>query len=90
MRRQAAARRPAAPPRPARYGARYLAFALLALAPALPVACFSPSTPACAFSCVSAGHLCPDGYTCGDDGICHREGSTATCPLIPADASTSE
>ena len=42
--------------------------------------CFSPNQPACAFSCAQAG-LCPDGYTCGSDKICHKDGTTDTCPL---------
>jgi len=45
--------------------------------------CFSPSTPPCAFTCVSAGHLCPDDYTCGTDGLCHRDGAQDVCGLKP-------
>ena len=44
-------------------------------------ACFSPGKPPCAFTCVSASHLCPDDYTCGADGLCHRAGAEDTCAL---------
>ena len=44
--------------------------------------CFSPRTPACAFTCISAGNLCPDDYTCGPDGLCHRNGDDDRCGLI--------
>ncbi len=58
-------------------------------------ACFSPNQPICAFSCAEAG-VCPDGYTCGADKFCHKEGATGFCPLgdgstpdaTPPDAST--
>jgi len=43
--------------------------------------CFSPSTPPCAFTCISAGHLCPDDYSCGADGLCHRDGAQDVCGL---------
>jgi hypothetical protein len=44
--------------------------------------CFSPHQPPCAFTCVSAGNLCPDSYTCGADGLCHREGAEDACTLV--------
>ena len=43
--------------------------------------CFSPSTPPCAFTCLSAGHLCPEQYSCGADGLCHRDGAQDVCGL---------
>ena len=43
--------------------------------------CFSPATPPCAFTCISAGNLCPDEYTCGADGLCHRDGAQDMCGL---------
>ena len=57
--------------------------------------CFSPNQPICAFSCAEAG-VCPDGYVCGTDKFCHKEGATGICPLgdgstpdaTPPDAST--
>lgn len=45
--------------------------------------CFSPKTPPCAFTCISAGSLCPDDYTCGADGLCHRDGAEGVCGLKP-------
>jgi hypothetical protein len=48
-------------------------------------ACFNPNQPACAFSCADAG-ACPDGYTCGADKFCHRNGATGLCPLDDAGA----
>jgi hypothetical protein len=52
-----------------------------------PTGCFSPLQPPCAFSCVEQERRCPEHYTCGDDGICHREGATGICVLTPpADA----
>jgi len=52
-------------------------------------ACFNPNQPACAFSCADAG-LCPDGYTCGADKICHKIGATGACPLGEAGSSISD
>lgn len=64
-----------------------LALALLALGAAGFAGCFSLKEPPCAFTCVEAAHRCPESYTCGDDGLCHREGATATCGLTsPFDA----
>lgn len=64
---------------------------VLALAPALlasgAAGCFSPAEPPCAFSCLDPSRRCPESYTCGTDGICHREGATTQCVLTPpADA----
>ena len=49
------------------------------LAAAAPIACFSLQEPACAFTCVTPPHLCPENYSCGDDGLCHRAGATGVC-----------
>jgi hypothetical protein len=46
-------------------------------------ACFSPNQPVCAFSCAEAG-VCPDGYTCGTDKFCHKNGATGVCSLDDA------
>ncbi len=45
--------------------------------------CFDPNQPACGFSCAQAG-VCPDGYTCGADKVCHKVGATGVCPLDDA------
>ena len=67
-----------------------LAVGLLVLGAGAGVAgCFSLKEPPCAFTCVEAQHRCPERYTCGDDGLCHREGATAMCGLTsPFDAGT--
>jgi hypothetical protein len=44
--------------------------------------CFSPPQPACAFSCAENGD-CPSGYSCADDGVCHREGDQRSCDIPP-------
>jgi hypothetical protein len=44
--------------------------------------CFDPRRPGCAFSCVT-DRRCPEGYLCGDDGLCHREDGQGTCDLPP-------
>ena len=46
--------------------------ALLLLVVARLTACFNPTQPGCAFSCAGDG-LCPSGYSCGTDLICHRD-----------------
>lgn len=52
---------------------------------ALTTGCFSPAKPPCAFSCQSESHACPASYTCGSDGICHRDDADAAiCGLSPA------
>jgi hypothetical protein len=55
--------------------------------------CFSPRNPPCAFTCITAGNLCPDSFTCGTDGLCHRDGAEDVCGLsspYDAGADTSE
>jgi hypothetical protein len=52
---------------------------------ALAGACFHPREVPCAFSCVSPGARCPTGFTCGTDGLCHRDGAEG-CTLTPPDA----
>ena len=49
------------------------------------VACYDEPKPACGFRCGPAQE-CPDGYTCADDGRCHRTGSdpTLVCGSIDA------
>jgi len=62
-----------------------LAIGLLATA----AGCFSPREAPCAFTCVSADKRCPDGYLCGDDGLCHRvtaPGDEGVCLLNAPDA----
>ncbi|HEY4394217.1 MAG TPA: hypothetical protein VGP64_09155 [Polyangia bacterium] len=56
--------------------------------------CFNPAQPACAFSCAGDG-LCPSGYTCGGDLICHRtDGQGGACPIqtdaAPKDATATD
>lgn len=62
--------------------------ALLLLAVARLTACFNPSQPGCAFSCAGDG-ICPSGYSCGTDLICHRNDGQGTCS-IQTDAATSD
>ena len=62
-----------------------LAFALASSGGALG-ACFTPREPPCAFSCVSAGARCPADYTCGTDGVCHRDGAEGACSFTLPDA----
>jgi hypothetical protein len=61
-----------------------LALLLLAVAPL--TACFNPTQPGCAFACAGDG-LCPSGYSCGTDRICHRDDGQGTCS-IQTDAAT--
>lgn len=42
--------------------------------------CFNPAQPACAFSCAGDG-LCPSGYACGSDLLCHRNDGQGTCAI---------
>ncbi len=65
-----------------------LRLALLLLAVARLTACFNPSQPGCAFSCAGDG-ICPSGYSCGTDLICHRDDGQGTCS-IQTDAATSD
>jgi hypothetical protein len=60
--------------------------ALLLLAVTRLAACFNPAQPGCAFSCAGDG-LCPSGYSCGTDLICHRDDGQGTC-AIQTDAAT--
>jgi hypothetical protein len=60
--------------------------ALLLLAVTRLAACFNPTQPGCAFSCAGDG-LCPSGYSCGTDLICHRDDGQGTC-AIQTDAAT--
>ncbi len=62
--------------------------ALLLLAVARLTACFNPTQPGCAFSCAGDG-ICPSGYSCGSDLICHRDDGQGTCS-IQTDAATSD
>lgn len=53
------------------------------------VGCFSPREAPCAFTCISVEKLCPEAYTCGDDGLCHRvaaPGDEGVCLLNAPDA----
>jgi hypothetical protein len=59
---------------------------LLVLAVASLAACFNPAQPGCAFSCAGDG-ICPSGYRCGNDLICHRDDGQGTCS-IQTDAAT--
>ncbi len=61
---------------------------LLLLAVARLTACFNPAQPGCAFSCAGDG-VCPSGYSCGTDLICHRDDGQGTCS-IQADAATTD
>ena len=45
--------------------------------------CFDAPQPGCAFSCVADGGRCPTGYSCRDDGLCHREDGVGSCDLPP-------
>jgi hypothetical protein len=59
--------------------ARILRLALLlGIAPL--ASCFNPAQPGCAFSC-AGDHLCPSGYTCGSDLICHRSDGQGVCSI---------
>jgi hypothetical protein len=62
-----------------------LGLGLLVLGGTTGLACFAPRQPACAFSCADEPHLCPSGYSCADDGFCHRDQGTGVCTLL-ADA----
>ena len=53
--------------------------------------CFSPREVPCAFTCVAADARCPEGYVCGDDGLCHRKNAAnepGVCLLKTPDAGT--
>jgi hypothetical protein len=57
--------------------ARSLALLLLGL-----TGCFSPKQPACAFSCADDG-ICPAGYSCQADRVCHRDDDPDGACVIP-------
>lgn len=38
------------------------------------ISCFNPPSADVLFSCAEQGE-CPDGYSCEEDGCCHRDGS---------------
>jgi hypothetical protein len=59
---------------------------LLILAVTPLAACFNPAQPGCAFSC-AGDRICPSGYSCGNDLICHRDDGQGTC-AIQTDAAT--
>jgi hypothetical protein len=61
---------------------------LLVLAVAPISACFNPAQPGCAFSCAGDG-ICPSGYSCGNDLLCHRNDGQGTCS-IQTDAATTD
>lgn len=62
----------------------WLVGAVMLAATAATTSCFDVKKPPCAFSCVQPPHHCPEGYTCGDDGLCYREGADpAKCVLTP-------
>ena len=70
--------------------------ALLAAFASTALSCFDLKKPPCAFSCAQPPHTCPQDYTCGDDGLCYRNGADPTkCALTPpgdagTDAATDE
>jgi hypothetical protein len=66
--------------------ARIALLLLLGLAVAPLAACFNPAQPGCAFSC-AGDRICPSGYSCGNDLLCHRDDGQGTCS-IPTDAAT--
>ena len=60
----------------ARARAVLLACSLAVLAGLAAGACFNPPSAAVMFACDPAGSsACPAGYTCQDDGCCHKDGT---------------
>ena len=57
---------------------------IVGLGSVLAAGCFHPREVPCAFSCVSPGARCPTEFTCGADGLCHRDGVDG-CTLTPPD-----
>ena len=51
---------------------------------ALLAGCYDLPAPSCGFVCGADG-ACPDAYTCGDDGVCHRDGAPAQVCSVPDD-----
>ena len=68
--------------------ARIALLLLLGLAVAPLAACFNPAQPGCAFSC-AGDRICPSGYSCGNDLLCHRNDGQGTCS-IQTDAATTD
>jgi hypothetical protein len=66
-------------------GAGLIVALLAGLCGTLVGACFHPRDVPCAFSCVSPGARCPTDFTCGTDGLCHRDGADGVCTLTPPD-----
>ena len=50
---------------------------ILVICLGLIAACYSPPQPDCGFVCRRGGE-CPSDYFCAPDGICHRNGTSAT------------
>jgi hypothetical protein len=76
-----AARDPGKLPRLGRPLLRLLCLALVLTGTAAALtACFSPEQPGCAFSCARDG-LCPSGYSCHADQLCHRDDGQGACTL---------
>ena len=60
----------------ARARAGLLAWSFAALAGLAAGACFNPPGAAVMFACDPSGSsACPAGYTCRDDGCCHKDGT---------------
>ena len=60
----------------ARARAGLLAWSFAALAGLAAGACFNPPSAAVMFACDPSGSsACPAGYTCRDDGCCHKDGT---------------
>ena len=60
----------------ARARAVLLACSLAVLAGLAAGACFNPPSAAVMFACDPSGSsACPAGYTCQDDGCCHKDGT---------------
>jgi hypothetical protein len=68
--------------------ARLALLLAVALLPVALASCFNPARPGCAFSCAGDG-LCPSGYTCGGDLLCHRNDGQGIC-AIPTDAAPTD
>ena len=60
----------------ARARAGLLLWSFAALAGLAAGACFNPPSAAVMFACDPSGSsACPAGYTCRDDGCCHKDGT---------------
>jgi len=60
--------------------------AMLAGLLAMAAGCFKPDRPACAFSCATPPHTCPQGFVCGEDNLCHDPNSAGVCTIMVTDA----